>query len=165
MNVSAIERPDRKLLQYYVLVSLLTGPLFPFLVVYRYFRYHTMRYRFDDEGISMKWGILFRREIHLTYSRIQDLHLVSNLVERWLRLARIEIQTASGSSQAEMTLEGLLEFEAVRDFVYSKMRGLKGAAPAPVTPTATAGAVDLAETLREIAAEIRALRAEIARHV
>ena len=58
----------------------------------------------------MRWGILFRREITLTYARIQDIHLTSNLVERWLRLARIQIQTASASASAEMTLEGLHEF-------------------------------------------------------
>ena len=51
---------------------------------------------FDEEGISVRWGILFRREINLTYARIQDIHLRSNFIERWLNLARIEVQTASG---------------------------------------------------------------------
>ncbi len=99
------------------------GPLFFILLIPLYFRYHTLRYRFDEEGISMRWGILFRREINLTYARIQDIHLRSNFVERWLNLARIEVQTASGSSGAEMTLEGLLEFEAIRDYLYARMRG------------------------------------------
>jgi putative membrane protein len=47
----------------------------------------------------MRWGILFRREISLTYARIQDIQLSSNLVERWLGLAKIQLQTASGSSR------------------------------------------------------------------
>jgi putative membrane protein len=128
-----IERPHPKLWTYYVLASLVAGPFFLFLLLPLYFRFRTLRYRFDEEGISMGWGILFRREIHLTYSRIQDIHLVANVVERWLGLARIQIQTASGSAKAEMTLEGLLEFELVRDFLYSRMRGLRdtGAAFAP----------------------------------
>jgi putative membrane protein len=58
-----------------------------------------MRYRFDTDGIHMRWGIVFRREVLLNYSRIQDIHLRSNLIERWLGLARIEIQTASGSAK------------------------------------------------------------------
>jgi putative membrane protein len=41
----------------------------------------------------------------LNYARIQDIHLRSNAMERWLGLARIEIQTASGSSNAGMTLQ------------------------------------------------------------
>ena len=43
--------------------------------LFHWFRYHTMRYRFDAEGVSMSWGILFRREVLLNYSRIQDIHL------------------------------------------------------------------------------------------
>ena len=122
--VFAIHRPDAALMKYYVLGSLLAGPLFFIPLIPLYFRYHTMRYEFDQEGISMQWGILFRRQITLTYARIQDIHLVSNLIERWLGLARIQIQTASGSASAEMTIEGIKQFEMVRDYLYTRMRGV-----------------------------------------
>ncbi len=122
-GVLALTRPDRALFRYYLLTSLLLGPFFPILLVPLYFRYHTLHYRFDEEGVSMKWGILFRREISLTYARIQDIHLQSNIVERWLGLGRVQIQTASGSASAEMTIEGLHEYGLVRDFLYSRMRG------------------------------------------
>lgn len=170
-HIRSLERPDRRLMTYYVITHLITGPLFPILIVPAYFRYHTMRYRFDDEGVSMRWGILFRHEVILNYARIQDIHLSSNLLERWLGLARIQIQTASGSAGAEMVLEGLLEFEAIRDFLYSKMRGLKethaprGAAGG-AGPTAATGAVALSpealgtltEALRETASGLREIR-------
>jgi len=48
-----------------------------------YFRYHTMRYRFDAEGIHMRWGILMRHEVMLNYSRIQDIQLRSNVRANW----------------------------------------------------------------------------------
>lgn len=166
--VYATDRPHPKLFPYYVLLSFVAGPGMPFYLAYLYFRYHSMRYRFDEQGVSMSWGILFRREINLTYARIQDIHLTSNLVERWLGLARIQVQTASGSSGAEMTIEGILEFERLRDFLYSKMRGTKGPAevPAAAVSTVSTGSVselqpagdDLAAILREVAAEVRALR-------
>lgn len=159
--ILAIERPHRDLWTYYALACLAFPPAFPFLILPAYFRYHTMRYKFTDEGISMSWGILFRREIIINYARIQDIHLRSNLVERWLGLAKVLVQTASGSASAEMTLEGLKEFEAVRDFLYSKMRGVKD--PAHATPAqsgaATAGAdPELAAALREVARELRETR-------
>jgi putative membrane protein len=167
--VFAIERPSPKLFTYYLLSSLLLGPLFFIPLIPLYFRYHTLRYRFDEEGISMRWGILFRREINLTYARIQDIHLRSNVVERWLDLARIEVQTASGSSGAEMTLEGLLEFEAIRDYLYARMRGSldrRPAAPAPASSPRggvdTAVTNELTATLREVTAELRALREALA---
>jgi putative membrane protein len=128
-----------------------------------------LRYRFDEEGISMRWGILFRREINLTYARIQDIHLRSNFVERWLNLARIEVQTASGSSGAEMTLEGLLEFEAIRDYLYARMRGSHDR-PGAAARSAVAsqgsvgvGTSELAGALREVTAELRAVREALER--
>jgi putative membrane protein len=159
-QVFAIQRPAKELMTYYVLSSFLVGPLFFIPLIYFHFRYRTMRYEFDEEGISMSWGILFRRQITLTYARIQDIHLTSNIIERWLRLARIQIQTASASASAEMTLEGLHEFELVRDFLYTKMRGVR--APAASAPAASQPAAapqdDLAGALREVAAELRAVR-------
>jgi len=166
-SVYSIERPSPKLLHYYVLKCLLTGPAFPIAFIPHYFKYHTLRYRFDQEGISMRWGILFRREVILNFSRIQDIHLSSNLIERWLGLAKIEIQTAAGSSNAEMTIEGILEFEAVRDFLYAQMRGTKDSpkklGPAPGTAPATAiGSEDeLVQTLQAVAVELRAIRVAI----
>lgn len=146
--VFAIHQPNPSLFTYYVIGSLLLGPFFFIALIPLYFRYHTMRYDFDAEGISMRWGILFRREVTLTYARIQDIHLVSNLIERWLGLARIQIQTASGSSNAEMTIEGIKEFELVRDYLYTRMRGVTSPAQRR-TP---------ADQLTEVAAEMREIR-------
>jgi membrane protein YdbS with pleckstrin-like domain len=154
-DVFKIERPAPALMKYYLLVCLLTGPLFVIFIIPSYFRYHTLRYRFDREGISMRWGILFRREINLTYTRIQDIHLTSNLIERWLGLARIQVQTASGSSSAEMTIEGLHEFGQVRDFLYARMRGHsdeKGSDPFSVPEK---GSDPIASVLLEAAASLR----------
>jgi putative membrane protein len=162
-EIFAIERPDGSLLTYYVLASFVAGPFFPFVLLPLYFRYHTLRYRFSDEGVSMRWGILFHKEINLTFARIQDIHLTSNFVERWLGLARIQIQTASGSAKAEMTIEGIGEYRALRDFLYARMRGAKGMSP-KVEPRALEAAPvscpssEAAEVLREAVTELRAIR-------
>lgn len=150
-----VERPVPRLFTYYTLIALAALPALPVLLPYLYFRYHTMEVRLDGEGLSMSWGILFRREIHLTYARIQDIHLVSNVVERWLGLARIQIQTASGGSGAQMTLEGIADHGALRDFLYAKVRGAS-AAPEGDGP----GGVEAA--LRDLAEELRALRTALA---
>jgi membrane protein YdbS with pleckstrin-like domain len=173
-QILAIERPHESLMTYYALSSLAAGPFFPIVLVPLYFRYHTMRYRFSEEGVSMQWGILFRREINLTFARIQDIHLTSNFVERWLGLARIQIQTASGSSKAEMTIEGVREFGPLRDFLYSRMRGARGiahsapspSAAGPASRSAIPAAGDLGEVaaaVREAVAELREIRAALER--
>jgi putative membrane protein len=159
--ILAIERPHPNLFTYYWLTLLVFPPILPILILPMWFRYHTMRYKFTDEGISMSWGILFRHQIIVNYARIQDIHLRSNFVERWLGLSRVLVQTASGNAGAELTLEGLQEFEAVRDFLYSRMRGVKDATRHPHAappPAASGGDAELAAVLREIALELRATR-------
>ncbi len=137
-DVRSIERPDPKLLTLYVLGSLFLGPCFLVALIPGYFKYKTLRYRFDDEGVSMSWGILWRQEINLTYARIQDIHLSRGVLERWLGIATIEVQTASGKSTAEMALVGIRDYDAVRDFLYGKMRGGdEGHAGAPQASAAT----------------------------
>jgi membrane protein YdbS with pleckstrin-like domain len=167
-RVLAIERPHANLLTYYALTSLLAGPFFFVPLVYLYFRYHTMRYRFDGHGVNMRWGILFRREVSLAYARIQDIHLTSNLVERWLNLAEVKISTASGSTSAEMVIEGRQDFELVRDFLYSRMRGVRDApALAPggdAPPAGSSGDNSLeavAAALRQVGEDLRAVRAAL----
>jgi membrane protein YdbS with pleckstrin-like domain len=162
-RVRTIERPHRTLLQYYALglvVYLPVFPALPFVALLRYFRYHTMRYRFDQQGVMMRWGILFRRETVLAYARIQDIHLTSNVVERWFGLARIQISTASGSAAAEMTIEGLREFELVRDFLYAQMRGAGATAPAPAGAVRVEGAAMAAvcDALHRVSDDLRAVR-------
>jgi putative membrane protein len=77
---TSIVRPARVLLWYYVTIALLTGPLFPFVFLPLLFKYETLRYRFDASGLSMSWGLLFRKEVFLTYRRIQDIHLTRHAV-------------------------------------------------------------------------------------
>lgn len=159
-TVLAIERPHRDLWTYYLISSLAYLFLFPVAALVLWFKYHTLRYKFTAEGISMSWGILFRRETIINYARIQDIHLRSNLIERWLGLGRILVQTASGNTGAEMTIEGIKEFELVRDFLYSRMRGV--ADPSHPRPARShpggADSPDLVAALLEVASELRETR-------
>lgn len=164
-SILTINRPHADLMKYYLIASFVIPPIFPILMTIGAIRFRTMRYKFTGEGISMSWGLLFRKEIIIQYSRIQDIHLRSNMIERWLGLSKVLVQTASGSSSAEMTLEGIKEFEAVRDFLYHRMRGVKDDVPTADATTSGSDAVgspELAVTLREIAAELRGLRADLA---
>lgn len=155
----AISRPAPVLMQYYIVESLVALIAFPVVLLISYFKYETLRYRFDDDGVSMSWGILFRREINLTYRRIQDIHVTRNIIQRWMGLATVAIQTASGSATPEMQIVGIVEYEALRDFLYTKMRGAKGIDEAPArTGSAAAPDDEALALLRRIAADLAALR-------
>ncbi|MHC4109290.1 MAG: PH domain-containing protein [Planctomycetota bacterium] len=155
-QVYQITRPHRSLLILYLMRSVLTGPAFPVVFMLSFFKYETLRYRFDAEGVT------WRREIVLTYSRIQDIHLSRGLFERWLGLGTIYIQTAAGSASAEMAVVGLTEYDMVRDHLYSKMRGaglVESGARDTGTQAVSADGDPALVLLVEIRDEIRALRA------
>ena len=168
-KIFALDRPDPALWNLYIIHAVLTGPGVLFMLPFLYFRYRTLRYRFDEEGIHMRVGILFRREVNLTYARIQDIHLRSGFIQRWLGLADIQIQTASGSAGAEMVIEGFKEFEAIRDFLYTRMRGYQSkpvepgsiaTQPAPGLPTGHGNSEDdeMVALLLNIRDELRRTR-------
>jgi uncharacterized protein len=140
-DVRRITRPDPVLMTHYFITSLLAaGPLFFIPLMPLFFKYHTLKYTFDDSGISMSWGILFRKEIYLTYRRIQDIHISRGIIQRWLGLATVAIQTASGSAKPEMSIEGIIEADKLRDHLYTKMRGATHNPEDAVLKTVDAGA-------------------------
>lgn len=119
----AITRPDPALLRYYFTTSLFLLVLFPIAFIPLWFRYRTLRYRFDEEGVSMAYGRFFQKETYLTYRRIQDIRLTRGFLQRRFGLANLELQTASGASDSEMKIEGIRNPERLRDFLYERMRG------------------------------------------
>jgi putative membrane protein len=158
-NIFALSKPDPALWTLYIIRAVLSGPGVIFALPYLYFRYHTLRYTFDEEGIHMRVGILFRREVNLTYARIQDIHLRSGILQRWLGLADIQIQTASGSADAELVIEGFKEYEAIRDFLYTRMRGYH--APATKPQTTTAAQANAADPNSEMVSLLLTIRDEL----
>jgi uncharacterized protein len=139
---STITRPDERLMKYYVILSILTFVAFPVTLTALWIQYRTMRFRFDDEGVWRAQGLLWRREVNVAYRRIQDIHLTSGLLQRWMGLATVSIQTAAGSANPEVTIDGVLEAEALRDFLYTKMRGVRDHAPAGTSPSHAVAALD-----------------------
>ncbi len=125
-RIFALERPNKKLLVLYFVRSLAALIGFPLVFAPLYLKYISLRYQITQEGVGASWGVFHKRQIYLNYSRIQDIHVSRSLVERWLGLGAVEIQTASGSAGAELSIVGLEEFDEIRDFLYTKMRGARG---------------------------------------
>lgn len=151
-KIHAIERPHPNLLWQYLIFALFTTAAFPLIALVLYFRYHTLRYRFDAEGVSVSYGILFRREAFLTYARIQDIHVKRNVVERWLGLGTVEIETAAGAGSGPELIQGLVEYEDVRDYLYARMRGAAAPPAKPKQESTEALLVEIRDALREVRA-------------
>lgn len=81
----------------------------------------------------MQVGLFFRKEVVVAFRRIQDIHVSRNIVQRWLGIASVSIQTASGNAMPEIVLEGMTDPDSIRDWLYERMRGAKGQTTSSVT--------------------------------
>ena len=179
-KIFAIERPHRRLWKLYLIRSILTGPaIFISLPLY-WFRYHTLRYSFDEEGIHMRWGILFRQEINLTYANIQDISVSQGPLQRLFGIADIKVKTAGGGGGEAGQQHGALfdmhtgyfrgvdSAPEIRDLMLERLRSLRDAglgdlddpreAPSTSSGCETSGSADALELLRAIHNEARTLR-------
>jgi uncharacterized protein len=154
-EIHALTRPDDKLMTLFLIYALATTVFFPFAVIPLYFRFKTLRYRFDEEGVAVSYGIFWRKETYLTYARIQDIHVTRNIFERWLGLGTVQIQTASGSSGAAESIIGVTQFNAIRNYLYAHMRG-HGTGSDSGRPELPSSSIEVA--LAGIRDELRAVR-------
>ena len=155
-RVHPITRPEPALLWIYLLTSFALLCAAPIAFIPLYFRYHTLWYRFDANGVAMGYGILFRKEMQLTYQRMQDIHLSQNILERWLGIGTVTVQTAGSGASGNLTISGVRDYEAIRDYLYARMRGVREGHPALPGHAAPADAL-LTEIRDALAEAARAL--------
>ena len=143
LDTAALERPSPRLLTYYILTGLLSGPACVIVIPALIIRYNTLRYQFEETGLRMQLGLFFKREVVIAFRRIQDIHVSRNLIQRWLGIASVSVQTASGNAMPEIVLEGITDPDSVRDWLYERMRGAKGVATtSPVSAVNSVSAVN-----------------------
>jgi putative membrane protein len=76
-------------------------------------RYLTYRFRYDASELVIRTGLVFRKERHIPYARIQNIDAVQNLFHRLLNVVEIKIETGGGQS-AEATMS-VLPLDALRE--------------------------------------------------
>ncbi|MDT8347891.1 MAG: PH domain-containing protein [Flavobacteriaceae bacterium] len=78
-----------------------------------YKNYKSRGYALRDEDLTYKHGWLFAKTTTVPFNRIQHVELSENPLERNLKLAKISIYTAGGSS-SDLSLKGLSKTDAER---------------------------------------------------
>lgn len=97
--------------------SVLLIGLIPF-VVGSVVRYLTFRYRYEEAELVIRSGLLFRRERHVPYARVQNLDAVQGIFHRVLGVVEVKLQTGGGQEpEATLTVLPLPALEALRQRV------------------------------------------------
>jgi len=107
-------------------------PIFIILVFVIYWipnYYESMLYTLTSTEIVWKRGVWFRKTGIVPYNRITNVDINQGPISRSLKVAHLGIQTAgySGTSQpggrlSEIRIEGMIEYEKLRDQIMSFVR-------------------------------------------
>jgi putative membrane protein len=72
------------------------------------------RYVFYIAGseLRVEYGVLIRKKRYVPRERIQSLQITSGIVQRWFGLVKLEVETAAGANQVEISLPALTRQQA-----------------------------------------------------
>jgi len=91
--------------------------------------YHSMRYKLTRDEMTWRRGVWFRNTGIVPYNRITNVDITQGPISRSLGIAALKIQTAGYSGQttrtSEIKIEGVREFEEMREFIMELVRGRK----------------------------------------
>lgn len=125
------------------------------------FYYRSLSYEIGAEQVIVRQGVLTRAVKHVPYRTVTNITVKRGLIDRWLGLGTLEIQTAgmSGTHQAEQSLAGLADPQVVYDLVAAQLGRFRGGLAPTQAETETPAGIE--ETLAALLVEVRAIRAAL----
>ncbi len=116
----------------FVVTFFILVPLLSFLISVAYWipkYYDTMLYKLTDNEVVWRRGVWFKKTGIVPYNRITNIDIVQGPISRMLGIASLKIQTAGYSApsggKAEIRIEGMEQFEELRELIMGFVRGKK----------------------------------------
>ncbi|EJS74739.1 PH domain-containing protein [Bacillus cereus] len=75
-------------------------------------KWYYTTYWVENNVLHVKQGLFVKKESYLNKERVQTIHTSSNVLYQMLGLKKIQIETAGGGDDAEVSLAGITESEA-----------------------------------------------------
>ncbi len=101
-------------------------------------------YRYEAGYLHIKSGVIFKKERSIKRERIQTVNISRGIVQRLLGLAGLQVETAGGGAESELSLTAVALEEA-----YNIKRGLEGPVSAAVAAGEEQAATSAKKTGRE----------------
>ena len=118
------------------------------LLLFELIQYFTLAYRFDRHEIVVARGLIWKRERHIPYARVQNIELVQHAAHRLAGVAVVRLDTGAGAgAEAELAVLSLAAIAELRDAVRIGRRGQMDVTP---EPDAASPAVLVALDVREL---------------
>jgi len=134
---------------WYLPALLLTGPY-----------YRSLSYEIQDDEVIVRVGIWTQSVKHVPYRTVTNLTVKRDILDRWLGIGTLNIQTAgmSGATGAEESLVGLTNVQEVYEIVATELRRFRGSMAPTAAGVEGEPSVSATDTLSAILSEIRAIR-------
>ncbi|WP_156290225.1 PH domain-containing protein [Oceanobacillus salinisoli] len=84
------------------------------LLTYSILSWIRFTYRIEQDELWIKYGVFIRKERHVSKNRIQSIDLTQGIIHRIFHLAKVQIETASGGTGAEISLQAVQYEEGKR---------------------------------------------------
>lgn len=120
--------------------------------------YRSLSYEVQGDRVIVHAGVWTRSVKHVPYRTVTNLTVKRGILDRWLGLGTLDIQTAgmSGTSGAEQSLVGLEDAQEVYTLVAAEVQRFRGSM-APTAAEVEGEAVTSADILA-LLEEVRAIR-------
>ena len=122
--------------------------------------YRSLRYEVQDDEVVVNAGIWTKSVKHVPYRTVTNMQVKRDVVDRWLGIGTLNIQTAgmSGQTGAEERLVGLSNVQEVYESVAAELRRFRGGMAPTQADVEVESAAAPPDGLGEILAEVRAIR-------
>jgi len=86
--------------------------------------YRTAAYRLTDEELEYRRGVFFQQRTTVPYNRITNVNAAQGPIQRAVGAGEVQIHTAGygGQMGAELTIDGVADFEDIKEQVLAKTR-------------------------------------------
>ena len=122
--------------------------------------YRSLRYEVQDDEVVVHAGIWTQSVKHVPYRTVTNLTVKRDILDRWLGLGTLNIQTAgmSGQKGAEEHLAGLADVQGVYDAVATELRRFRGGMAPTQADVEQMPIISPPDVLGDILAEVRGIR-------
>ena len=123
--------------------------------------YHrSLAYEVQDDEVIVRAGIWTKSVKHVPYRTVTNLTVKRDILDRWLGIGTLNIQTAgmSGTTGAEESLVGLTDVQEVYEIVVTELRRFRGSMSPTAAEVEGEPAVVSTDALSAILTEVRAIR-------
>ena len=123
--------------------------------------YHrSLAYEVQDDEVIVRAGIWTKSVKHVPYRTVTNLTVKRDVLDRWLGIGMLNIQTAgmSGATGAEESLVGLTDVQEVYEIVVTELRRFRGSMAPTAAEAEGEPAVVPTGDLSAILTEVQAIR-------